>query len=196
VRGLTNRSSGKMGFAIARAALEAGATVHLIAGPVSLETPLAYSEKITRVNVLSAADMYAAVMAQQDCDLFFSVAAVADWRVHQTAEQKIKKQDASDIPSFDLVQNPDILSEFAQRSVNHHPFCIGFAAETQNIIDHGKKKLIAKNIPLLIANHGPSTFGEDHNQVTLIDAQGETHIGPANKLSLARDLIREVSKRL
>ena len=196
VRGLTNRSSGKMGFAIARAALEAGAPVHLIAGPVSLETPLAYIGKITRVNVLSANDMLSAVMAHQDCDLFFSVAAVADWRVRQIAEHKIKKQNTSDVPSFDLVQNPDILSEFAKHSVKHHPFCIGFAAETQNMVDHGKKKLLAKNIPLLIANHGPSTFGEDHNQITLIDAQGETHIGPADKLSLARDVIREVSKRL
>ena len=92
--------------------------------------------------------------------------------------------------------NPDILLEFAKKSVNQHPFCIGFAAETQNLIDHGKKKLLAKNIPLLIANHGPSTFGEDHNQITLIDAQGESHFGPADKISLARDVIREVSKRL
>jgi phosphopantothenoylcysteine decarboxylase/phosphopantothenate--cysteine ligase len=196
VRGLTNRSSGKMGFAIARAALEAGATVHLIAGPVSLETPLAYSGKISRTNVLSALDMQSAVMSHQDCDIFFSVAAVADWRSNQMADQKIKKLHATDIPSFDLVQNPDILQGFAKNSINHHPFCIGFAAETENIIGYGKKKLVAKNIPLLIANHGPSTFGEDHNQITLIDAAGETHLGPADKLSLARDLIREVSKRV
>ncbi len=196
VRGLTNRSSGKMGFAIARAAVEAGAEVQLISGPVHLETPLAFLGKIKRVNVQSAAEMHAAVMSQTSCDIFFSVAAVADWRVNQIASQKIKKQSSSDTLSLELLQNPDILLEFVNSLVGKSSFCVGFAAESENVLEYGKKKLITKKIPLLIANHGPSTFGEDSNQVTLIDAQGEVSLGPANKLALARDIIFQVSQRL
>jgi phosphopantothenoylcysteine decarboxylase/phosphopantothenate--cysteine ligase len=196
VRGLTNRSSGKMGFALARAAVEAGAQVQLISGPVHLDTPLAFLAEIKRTNVTSAQEMHDAVMAHHDSDVFFSVAAVADWRVSNTADQKIKKQSATDSPHFDLVQNPDILFAFSTASKNKPSFCVGFAAETENIIEYGKKKLISKNISLIIANHGPSTFGEDINKVTLIDAKSELTLGPSDKLVLARDIIREVSKRL
>jgi phosphopantothenoylcysteine decarboxylase/phosphopantothenate--cysteine ligase len=196
VRGITNRSSGKMGFALAHACIEAGAQVHLISGPVHLETPLAFTGQITRTSVVSAREMQTAVMAQKDCDLFFSVAAVADWRVNVPAEQKIKKTTDSDSPALNLIQNPDILSEYAQQQTAKGTFCVGFAAETENVLAYGKKKLISKNIPLLIANHGPNTFGEDINQVTLIDAHHSVDLGPADKLSLARDIIHAVAQRL
>lgn len=196
VRGLTNRSSGKMGFALARASIEAGAQVHLISGPVHLETPLAFTGQISRTSVVSAQEMQSAVMSHRDCDLFFSVAAVADWRVNVPAEQKIKKAADSDSPTLNLIQNPDILFEYAQQQKSEGTFCVGFAAETENILEYGKKKIISKNIPLLIANHGPNTFGEDINQVTLIDARGAVELGPADKLSLARDIIHAVAQRL
>jgi phosphopantothenoylcysteine decarboxylase/phosphopantothenate--cysteine ligase len=196
VRGLTNRSSGKMGFALARASIEAGAQVHLISGPVHLETPLAFTGQISRTSVVSAQEMQSAVMAHKDCDLFFSVAAVADWRVNVPAEQKIKKAADSDSPALNLIQNPDILFEYAQQQKGEGTFCVGFAAETENILEYGKKKIISKDIPLLIANHGPNTFGEDINQVTLIDARGAVELGPADKLSLARDIIHAVAQRL
>jgi phosphopantothenoylcysteine decarboxylase/phosphopantothenate--cysteine ligase len=196
VRGITNRSSGKMGFALAHACIEAGAQVHLISGPVHLETPLAFTGQISRTSVVSALEMQTAVMAHQDCDLFFSVAAVADWRVNVPAEQKIKKATDSDSPTLNLIQNPDILFEYAQQQTDKGTFCVGFAAETENILEYGKKKLISKNIPLLIANHGPNTFGEDINQVTLIDALRSVELGPADKLSLARDIIHAVAQRL
>jgi phosphopantothenoylcysteine decarboxylase/phosphopantothenate--cysteine ligase len=196
VRGITNRSSGKMGFAIARAAVEAGAEVQLISGPVHLDTPLAFLGKTKRIHVQSATEMHAAVMSQSYCDVFFSVAAVADWRVSQVASQKMKKQSASDTLTLELVQNPDILFDFASSPVGQSAFCIGFAAESENILEYGKKKLIAKKIPLFIANHGPSTFGEDINQVTLIDSHGELSLGPSDKLALARDIIFQVAHRL
>ena len=195
VRGLTNRSSGKMGFAIARAALEAGARVHLEAGPVHLDTPLHYLGQIQRTNVTSAHEMHSVVMSQQDCDLFFSVAAVADWRLDEVAEHKIKKQNSSDSPNLKLIQNPDILSDFAS-NFKQSTYCVGFAAETENILEFGQKKLRSKNIPLLIANHGPNTFGEDSNQVTLIDENSSVSMGPSDKLSLARNIVQEVAKRL
>jgi phosphopantothenoylcysteine decarboxylase/phosphopantothenate--cysteine ligase len=140
--------------------------------------------------------MHAAVMSKSHCDIFFSVAAVADWRVSQVASQKIKKQSALDTLSLELIQNPDILFDFANSHLGKSAFCVGFAAESENILEYGKKKLITKNIPLLIANHGPSTFGEDINQVTLIDSQGELSLGPSDKLALARDIIFQVAQRL
>jgi phosphopantothenoylcysteine decarboxylase / phosphopantothenate---cysteine ligase len=195
IRGLTNRSSGKMGFALALAAIEAGAQVHLVAGPVHLQTPLQFTGKIRRTDIMSAQEMHAVVMSQTAVDLFFSVAAVADWRMDQVVHQKIKKQSATDAPALQLVQNPDILADFANQQATS-TFCVGFAAETENIVEYGKGKLAAKKIPLLIANHGPSTFGEDHNQVTLIDHKSTLALGPLDKISLAREIISEVAKRL
>lgn len=196
VRGVTNRSSGKMGFAIARAAVEAGAQVQLISGPVHLETPLSFSGRIQRHDVHSAQEMHDAVMAQAQCDIFFSVAAVADWRVESIAAQKIKKHDDHSAPTLHFVQTVDILREFSRHVSKTATFCVGFAAETENILANGAKKLITKNIPLLIANHGPNTFGEQHNQVTLIDHQGHQNLGPADKLILAREIIQAVAQRL
>jgi phosphopantothenoylcysteine decarboxylase/phosphopantothenate--cysteine ligase len=196
VRGITNLSSGKMGFAIAQAALEAGATVQLIAGPVDLETPLAFTGKISRTNVLSASEMHAATLAHSRCDIFFSVAAVADWRAVTPSASKLKKQPGQESSTLQLVQNPDILASFAQSVDQSKTFCVGFAAETENILEHGRKKLKSKNIPLVIANHGPSTFGQDHNEIILIDEHHDISIGPGNKITLARALIQNIANRL
>jgi len=113
----------------------------------------------------------------------------------EVAEHKIKKQNSSDSPNLKLIQNPDILSDFAH-NFKHSTYCVGFAAETENILEFGQKKLRSKNIPLLIANHGPNTFGEDSNQVTLIDENSSVSMGPSDKLSLARNIVQEVAKRL
>jgi len=194
VRGLTNKSSGKMGFAIAKAALEAGASVHLIAGPVHLPTPLEFTGMIRRTDVLSAADMANAVESAKDCDIFFSVAAVADWKIINPSSQKIKKSDSLS-PTLEFALNPDILARMAANSAQR-PFCVGFAAETQHVSEFGQAKRIAKNVPLLIANHGPDTFGQDHNQVSLIDASGVYPLQQMDKLRLAREIIAQVVQRL
>lgn len=193
VRGITNRSSGKMGFALARAALEAGAQVHLISGPVALETPLEHTGKIRRINVMSAREMRDAVLSTQS-DIFFSVAAVADWYVSNSQSQKIKKKDAHSTPELTFIQNPDILAEIAQLPEAQRPFCIGFAAETEDLESHGKAKLIRKKIPLLVANIGPDTFGKDENKVALIDASGIEYLPVADKLNLARQIVAHVAK--
>ncbi|MEI6468448.1 MAG: bifunctional phosphopantothenoylcysteine decarboxylase/phosphopantothenate--cysteine ligase CoaBC, partial [Betaproteobacteria bacterium] len=194
VRGLTNKSSGKMGFAIAKAALEAGASVHLIAGPVHLPTPLEFTGMIRRTDVLSAADMANAVESAKDCDIFFSVAAVADWKIINPSTHKIKKSDSTS-PPLEFALNPDILARMAANSTQR-PFCVGFAAETQQVSEFGQAKRIAKNVPLLIANHGPDTFGQDHNQVSLIDANGVYPLQQMDKLNLAREIIAQVVQRL
>ena len=196
VRGITNRSSGKMGFAIARAALEAGAEVHLIAGPVHLETPLSHTGRVIRTNVTSARQMHDAVMSSTDCDIFFAVAAVADWHISTAQDQKIKKQNSSSTPNLDFAQNPDILADFAKHNKNNRTYCVGFAAETENLAAFGKSKLEKKGIPLLIANIGPETFGLDDNQIALIDSKKLVELPRGNKLNLARLLVSEVSKRI
>jgi phosphopantothenoylcysteine decarboxylase/phosphopantothenate--cysteine ligase len=196
VRGITNRSSGKMGFAIARAAVEAGAQVHLIAGPCALETPLAHTGQIIRTNVTSAQQMHQAVMASHACDIFFAVAAVADWRVSKAASQKIKKQSGQSTPQLEFTENPDILADFAKLSKNQKPYCVGFAAETEKLEEHGKSKLAKKNIPLLVANIGPETFGLDDNQIALIDAKGLKKLPRGSKTNLARELIAHIAKQI
>ena len=196
VRGITNKSSGKMGFAIARAALEAGAEVHLIAGPCHLDTPLEHSGKVIRTNVTSARQMHDAVLSSTDCDLFFAVAAVADWHISNAQDQKIKKQNSSSTPNLEFSQNPDILADFAKQNKNNRTFCVGFAAETENLAAYGKAKLEKKGIPLLIANIGPETFGLDDNQIALIDKNKMTELPRGNKLNLARLLVSEVAKRI
>lgn len=196
VRGITNRSSGKMGFAIARAALEAGAEVHLVAGPCHLETPLDHSGKIIRTNVTSAKQMHEAVMGSTDCDIFFAVAAVADWHVSNAQPNKIKKQGNASTPTLEFEQNPDILANFAQQNKKDRTYCVGFAAETENLAAYGKEKLDKKGIPLLVANIGPDTFGLDDNQIALIDKDKIVQLPRGDKLNLARQLVNEVSKKL
>ncbi|WP_153100893.1 bifunctional phosphopantothenoylcysteine decarboxylase/phosphopantothenate--cysteine ligase CoaBC [Paraburkholderia hayleyella] len=191
VRGLTNRSSGKMGFALARAAQHAGADVHLIAGPVALATPWG----VLREDVQTAQQMHAAVMcAVPRADIFISVAAVADWRVAHVSAHKIKKTAAQALPSFTFVENPDILAEVARQP--DAPYCVGFAAESEDLERHGEQKRQRKNVPLLVGNLGPQTFGQDDNEVVLFDANGITRLPRAEKQELARALIAEIAQRL
>ena len=191
VRGLTNRSSGKMGFAIARAAAEAGAEVTLVAGPVALETP----RHVRRVDVTSACEMHAAVMAAAaSSDVFVATAAVADWRVDNAAAEKIKKSPGRAVPVFALVENPDILASVA--ALPRPPYCIGFAAETGDVVTHARAKLEKKKVPLVVGNLGPATFGQDDNAIVLVDADGARELPRAAKLVLARQLVAEIASRL
>ena len=191
VRGITNLSSGKMGFAIARAAQEAGADVTLVAGPVHLATP----RHVRRIDVQSALQMHAAVLplaASQD--VFVATAAVADWRPANSADQKIKKDGSGRVPGFEMTENPDILAEVARLSPR--PYCVGFAAESHDLVNHARAKRLRKDVPLLVGNLGPATFGRDENSLLLVDAQGEREIATADKLTLARELVREIADRL
>jgi len=191
VRGITNRSSGKMGFALARAAQHAGADVRLIAGPVALPTPWG----VVREDVETAQQMYEAVMLSiPDCDVFISVAAVADWRVAQASEHKIKKTATQAVPTLSFVENPDILATVAR--LPNPPYCVGFAAESGDLEKNGEQKRIKKSVPLIVGNLGPATFGRDENEVVLFDASGTTRLPRADKHSLAGALIAEIARRL
>jgi phosphopantothenoylcysteine decarboxylase/phosphopantothenate--cysteine ligase len=191
VRGITNRSSGKMGFALARAAQQAGAEVRLIAGPVALPTPWG----VEREDVETAQQMYDAVMQSvADADVFISVAAVADWRVAQASEHKIKKTAAQAVPTLSFVENPDILATVAR--LPNAPYCVGFAAESGDLEANGEQKRIKKNVPLVIGNLGPATFGRDDNEVVLFEAAGVTRLPRADKDALASVLIAEIARRL
>ncbi len=192
VRGITNHSSGKMGFAIARAAAEAGAQVTLVAGPVHLATP----RGVQRLNVMSAQQMLDVVLPlARHNDIFVAAAAVADWRPARSAEQKIKKDGSGQVPTLNFVENPDILATVAQLPASERPWCMGFAAETEDIVRHARAKLQRKGVPLIVANNGPATFGRDDNRLVLVDAQGERELPPADKLALARELVAEMARR-
>jgi phosphopantothenoylcysteine decarboxylase/phosphopantothenate--cysteine ligase len=195
VRGITNRSSGKMGFALARAAVEAGAEVQLIAGPCHLATPLEFTGKIKRTDVVSAKDMHAAVMNHLDCDVFFAVAAVADWSVKNASAQKIKKSDQSS-PALEFELNPDILAEVAKKSSGKKPYCVGFAAETNDLEKHAQEKRIKKNIPMLLGNLGPDTFGLDENQLLIVEEKGMTKTNKLSKVALSREIIQLISTKI
>ncbi|TDR30513.1 bifunctional phosphopantothenoylcysteine decarboxylase/phosphopantothenate--cysteine ligase CoaBC [Hydromonas duriensis] len=191
VRGLTNRSSGKMGYALAHAAACAGAQVTLVSGPTHLDTPF----QVTRVDVESAQGMLdACLQYSSQSDIFIAVAAVADWRTANVATHKIKKQDDNDVPMLTFVQNPDILQTIASR--NNPPYCVGFAAETEHLIEFGQRKRLKKGIPLLIANNGPAAFGADDNQVVLLDDAGIHELPKQSKISLAHTLVAEIAQRL
>ncbi|MES2075884.1 MAG: bifunctional phosphopantothenoylcysteine decarboxylase/phosphopantothenate--cysteine ligase CoaBC [Pseudomonadota bacterium] len=194
VRGITNLSSGKMGYAVARAAREAGAEVLLISGPTALAAP----HGVQRINVQSAQQMHDAVMAAVDGQhVFIAVAAVADWRVANASEQKMKKKDDGSVPDLKFEQNPDILATVAARtSLAGYPYCVGFAAESENLLAFGAAKREKKGIPLLVGNIGHHTFGQDDNTIILFDENGHTILPRADKLSLARQLVCEISKRL
>jgi phosphopantothenoylcysteine decarboxylase/phosphopantothenate--cysteine ligase len=191
VRGITNLSSGKMGFAIARAAAEAGAEVTLVAGPVHLQTPAG----VRRIDVQTAQQMYEAVLPQAGRhDVFVATAAVADWRPAQSNEHKIKKDGKKQAPVFELTENPDILAAVA--ALPDKPFCVGFAAESQDLATHAREKLLRKKVPLVVGNLGPATFGRDDNALLLVDEQGERALPHDNKLNHARELVREIAERL
>ena len=195
VRGLTNHSSGKMGFAIAAAARAAGAQVTLVAGPVHLPTP----RGVQRINVQSARDMLAAVQsALEDVSIFIAAAAVADWRPADFSTKKIKKDGSGAVPSLAFVENPDILATVAnsERAQQGQLYCVGFAAESDNLLAHASAKRVRKNVPLLVGNIGPATFGQDDNTLLLIDAHGSSALPRASKAQLGHALIAEIARRL
>ncbi len=184
VRGLTNRSSGKMGYAVAQAAAEAGATVCLVSGPTCLAPPAG----VRRIDVQSAAEMRAAVLAELPCEVFIAVAAVADYRVDAAATQKIKKSSAP--LTLQLIANPDILAEVA--ALPDAPFCVGFAAETERLDDYAEAKRLRKNLPLLVGNLAQDTLGQDTAELVLFDAQGRHPLPRADKLTQARAVIHHL----
>jgi phosphopantothenoylcysteine decarboxylase/phosphopantothenate--cysteine ligase len=193
VRGITNHSSGKMGFAVARAAAEAGARVTLVAGPVHLPTP----RGVQRIDVQSAEQMLAAVLPQASLhDVFIATAAVADWRPARSAGQKIKKDGSGQVPTLALTENPDILAAVARLPPDERPWCVGFAAESEDVVRHARAKLEKKGVPLMVGNLGPATFGRDDNTLVLVDAAGERALPAGDKLVLARQLVAEIARRL
>jgi phosphopantothenoylcysteine decarboxylase/phosphopantothenate--cysteine ligase len=195
VRGITNLSSGKMGFAIARAAKHAGAKVTLVAGPVSLETP----RGVERIDVRSAVQMNDVVQqAAPHASIFIAAAAVADWRPATAADQKIKKDGSGDTPALTFVENPDILATVAKtaRAQKGDLFCVGFAAESHDLLAHATAKRARKGVPLLVGNIGPSTFGQDDNALLLVDAKGAKELPRDTKIKLAHDLVHEIAARI
>ncbi len=195
VRGITNLSSGKMGFSIARAAREAGAEVTLVAGPVHLPTP----RGVKRIDVKSASNMLeATVGCAQIASVFIATAAVADWRPDNAADQKIKKDNSGEVPRLTFVENPDILATLAQspRGKSGELYCVGFAAESQDLLANAQAKRLRKGVPLLVGNIGPATFGQDDNALLLVDAFGVKDLARDSKLALGRKLIAEIANRI
>ncbi|MFN7836105.1 MAG: bifunctional phosphopantothenoylcysteine decarboxylase/phosphopantothenate--cysteine ligase CoaBC [Burkholderiaceae bacterium] len=194
VRGITNRSSGKMGYAVALAAARAGAKVTLISGPTSLACPWG----VERINVTSAAEMLEAVSPlSTTADLFFGVAAVADWRVTTPAPHKIKKNRHA-LHDIAFASNPDILATVAALAMSHlqgKPFCIGFAAETEHLISHARQKLRDKNIPLIVGNLAQDTLGSDTAELCIIETSGETPLPKMHKQAAAARLIELIAVR-
>jgi phosphopantothenoylcysteine decarboxylase/phosphopantothenate--cysteine ligase len=195
VRGITNRSSGKMGYAIAQAAREAGAQVTLISGPVALPCP----RGVQRIGVQSAQDMLqAAQPAAESADIFIAAAAVADWRVANAAAHKLKKDGSGQAPALEFAENPDILATIARspRAQAGQLYCVGFAAESENLESYAKAKRERKGVPLLVGNIGPATFGQDDNALLLVDAQGSRELPRASKRLLAQQLLADIARRL
>jgi phosphopantothenoylcysteine decarboxylase/phosphopantothenate--cysteine ligase len=187
VRGLTNRSSGKMGYAVARAAIEAGASVTLISGPTSIEPPRA--ARVVRVE--TARQMLDAVNAHvNSADIFIAVAAVADYYIANSSAQKIKKEGG--VPVLELALNPDIVGSVAKRP--NPPFCVGFALESEKLEEHAQAKRRRKKLPLLAANLVQSAIDSDENELVLFDDEGSHRLGRTSKLDQARMLIRHVAK--
>jgi phosphopantothenoylcysteine decarboxylase / phosphopantothenate---cysteine ligase len=187
VRVITNLSSGKMGYAVARAASEAGAQVTLVSGPVALAPPAG----VARIDVRTAQEMFQAVkQAAPQSDVFISVAAVSDYRVKTPSTQKIKKANGAP-PKLELEENPDILAHVA--GMKNAPFCVGFAAESENLAQHAKEKRARKNIPLLAANLAQDALGSDENAIRLYDESGEHDLGRGSKLELARKLVTHLA---
>ncbi len=191
VRFISNHSSGKMGYAMAEAAAEAGAITTLVSGPVALATP----QRVAVEQVESAQQMYAASLAAAaDCDIFIATAAVADYRPRQASDQKIKK--SSDTMVLELERNPDIITAVAD--LDDGPFCVGFAAETHAVEDYARDKLKRKKLDLIFANDvadGNIGFNSDENRVTLISASETLPLEQAPKSRLARTLIAEIADR-
>ena len=189
VRGITNSSSGKMGFAMAQASAEAGAQVTVIAGPTPLSTPAG----VARVDVTSAAQMAEAVLGRLDrTDIFIAVAAVADYSPETPSDRKYKKSEA--VLTLALKPTVDILATVAARP--KPPFCVGFAAESHDVLGQAENKRKRKKLPLLIANRVQDAVGSDHNEVALLDDDGAHPLPRMEKLALARRLIAEIAQRV
>lgn len=190
VRVITNLSSGKMGYAVAQAAREAGAEVTLVSGPVALRAPAG----VARVDVRTAEEMFQAVKnAAPQSDVFISVAAVSDYRVKSPSARKIKKANGAAL-TLELEENPDILAYVA--GMKNAPFCVGFAAESENLAAHAREKRARKNVPLLAANLAQDALGRDDNAIRLYDERGEHDLGRGSKLELARKLVAHVAGML
>ena len=190
VRGITNLSSGKTGFALARAAVEAGASVTLVAGPTLLATP----RGVQRVDVRTAREMHDAVHAALPADVFVAVAAVADWHVVNASASKLKKRAGAAPPVLQFATNPDILASVAALAAP--PFCVGFAAESDDVIDNARAKLASKKVPLIVANRAQDALGADSSELHLVDARGVTTLPRADKREQARRLIGAIADRL
>ena len=194
VRYIANRSSGKQGYAIAKAARDAGADVTLISGPVGFGAP----QGVALVRVETAREMAAAVEVALPCDIFIATAAVADWRVEDDSGQKIKKSGDTP-PALHLVENPDILADVARRSQDRPPLVVGFAAETENLIDHARQKLARKGCDLIVANdvsQAAGVMGGDENTMVLVSAEGETDWPKLDKEAAARRLVSHLAQIL
>jgi len=190
VRGITNLSSGKTGFALAHAAAEAGAEVTLVAGPTQLPTP----RHVRRVDVRSAAEMYESVHAQLPVDVLISVAAVADWHVANASASKLKKQAGAAPPVLQFGANPDILASVA--ALAKPPYCVGFAAESENVVENARAKLKSKKVPLMVANCAQDALGADASELHLVESGGVTTLPRADKREQARRLIAAIAERL
>jgi len=190
VRGITNLSSGKTGFALARAAAQAGASVTLVAGPTTLPTP----RGVRRIDVRTAREMHDAVHAALPADVFIAVAAVADWNVANASASKLKKQAGAGAPQLQFGLNPDILASVA--ALARAPYCVGFAAESDNVIENARAKLAAKKVPLVVANRAQDALGADASELHLVEARGVTTLAVADKHTQARRLIAEIAARL
>lgn len=189
VRAITNLSSGKMGYAIAQVAADMGAEVTLVSGSSALPAP----DNLAFIKSLDAKSMYQAVMQQiAKQDVFIAVAAVSDYSPAQISPQKIKKSE--DTLTLNLLKNKDILADVA--SLPNAPFCVGFAAETEQVIEHATQKRIAKKLPLMVANDVSIAMGQDHNQVTLIDDSGTHTMPTANKSEVAYFILQHLSHML
>ena len=192
VRGITNLSSGQMGAALARACRAAGADVSLVCGQVQTALPAGMGET---VRVLGAEEMYGAVMRRvRDCDVFISVAAVADYKVSNASGQKLKKDGSGRPPVIELAENPDILASVA--ALSDAPFCVGFAAESERVLEYARAKRIRKNIPLIAANDVSVAMGKASNQITLIDDAGETALPLCGKDETAAAIVRRIAELL
>jgi phosphopantothenoylcysteine decarboxylase/phosphopantothenate--cysteine ligase len=191
VRVITNRSSGKTGYAIAQAAREAGASVLLVSGPTLLNTPY----KVERINVESAREMHGAVMnAARDADIFISVAAVADWHVANASDHKHKKTGPTQAPELQFAPNPDILADVAR--IQSGPWCVGFAAETENLHEYAQAKRLRKGVPLVVGNLAQHAMNADTTELVLFDEQGSHPLPALPKLDAARQLIQAIATRL
>lgn len=193
IRTITNRSSGKMGYAIAEAAFNAGADVHLVSGPVKLDVPYG----VKRQSVESARDMHAAVMGlAPHVDIFISVAAVADWYVKNASDQKLKKNKNQTTPQLEFAPNPDILASVAAMPSEKKPYCVGFAAETEKLIEHAEAKRLRKGVPLLVGNLAQVAMDADDTQLMIFDATGHQQWPAQSKIEAAQHLVNHIAQQI